>query len=150
MPRTKGKPNPIDEHVGSRVRIRRTQEGMSQTRLADSLGITFQQIQKYEKGTNRISASKLQLIARILKVPVQWFFEGAPGSEQQSGFGMEDENSRQMTKLLQDGDTMKLVHAFAKLQNRNLRKKVLNLVRALAGEDDDIRTEPDPRGGGAM
>ena len=71
-------PNPIDKHVGSRVRMRRMMLGMSQEKLGDSLGLTFQQVQKYEKGTNRIGASRLQQISQILQVPVSFFFDGAP------------------------------------------------------------------------
>src|SRR5712664_2893543 len=71
-------PNPIDKHVGSRVRMRRMMLGMSQTKLGDALGITFQQVQKYEKGTNRISASRLQQISHTLQLPVSFFFEGSP------------------------------------------------------------------------
>src|ERR1700752_2595536 len=71
-------PNPIDKHVGSRVRMRRMMLGMSQEKLGDALGLTFQQVQKYEKGTNRIGASRLQQISHILQVPVSFFFEGAP------------------------------------------------------------------------
>ena len=75
---TKKSPNPIDKHVGSRVRMRRMMVSMSQEKLGEKLGITFQQIQKYEKGTNRIGASRLQQIANVLGVPVGFFFEGAP------------------------------------------------------------------------
>ena len=71
-------PNPIDKHVGSRVRMRRMMLSMSQEKLGDALGLTFQQVQKYEKGTNRIGASRLQQISNILQVPVSFFFEGAP------------------------------------------------------------------------
>src|ERR1700751_4114459 len=71
-------PNPIDKHVGSRVRMRRMMLAMSQEKLGDALGLTFQQVQKYEKGTNRIGASRLQQISHILQVPVAFFFEGAP------------------------------------------------------------------------
>src|SRR5271163_3010052 len=71
-------PNPIDKHVGSRVRMRRMMLGMSQEKLGNALGLTFQQVQKYEKGTNRIGASRLQQIAHIVQVPVAFFFEGAP------------------------------------------------------------------------
>src|SRR6266702_2790302 len=77
LPRKKA-PNPTDQHVGSRVRMRRLMLGMSQTKLGDALGLTFQQVQKYEKGTNRISASRLQHISNILQVQVPFFFEGAP------------------------------------------------------------------------
>src|SRR5947208_9306259 len=77
--------NPIDKHVGSRVRMRRMMLDMSQTKLGDALDLTFQQVQKYEKGTNRISASKLQQSAHILQVPIAFFFEGAPGAPQAKG-----------------------------------------------------------------
>src|ERR1700754_4961781 len=83
-------PNPTDKHVGSRVRMRRMMLGMSQEKLGDALGLTFQQVQKYEKGANRIGASRLQQIAQILQVPVSFFFEGAraaPGLQQADGFG---------------------------------------------------------------
>jgi len=78
-------PNPIDKHVGSRVRMRRMMLSMSQEKLGDALGLTFQQVQKYEKGTNRVGASRLQQIAQILQVPVSFFFEGAPHSPGYSG-----------------------------------------------------------------
>src|SRR5215471_5774961 len=78
MAAAKKAPNPIDKHVGSRVRMRRMMLGMSQEKLGDALGLTFQQVQKYESGTNRIGASRLQHISHILQVPVSFFFEGAP------------------------------------------------------------------------
>ena len=78
-------PNPTDKHVGSRVRMRRMMLGMSQEKLGDALGLTFQQVQKYEKGTNRIGASRLQQISHILQVPVSFFFEGAPSALRPSG-----------------------------------------------------------------
>ena len=78
LPTTKKSPNPIDKHVGNRVRMRRMMLRMSQEKLGDALGLTFQQVQKYEKGTNRIGASRLQQIAHTLQVPVSFFFEGAP------------------------------------------------------------------------
>ena len=84
MIENKKKPNPIDIHVGSRIRLRRTMLGMSQEKLGESLGITFQQIQKYEKGTNRVGASRLQNIASILNVPVSFFFDDAPASTRRS------------------------------------------------------------------
>ena len=77
---TKRAPNPTDKHVGSRVRMRRKMLAMSQTKLGDALGVTFQQVQKYEKGTNRIGASRLQQMSHILQVPVVFFFEGAPNA----------------------------------------------------------------------
>src|SRR5918999_1894609 len=83
-------PNPIDKHVGSRVRMRRMMLNMSQEKLGDALGLTFQQVQKYEKGTNRIGASRLQQIANILQVPVGFFFEGAPSLPSQTAGGMSE------------------------------------------------------------
>src|ERR1039457_7456101 len=80
-------PNPIDKHVGSRVRMRRMMLSMSQEKLGDALGLTFQQVQKYEKGTNRIGASRLQQISNILQVPVSFFFEGAPNMPGHTGMG---------------------------------------------------------------
>src|SRR6187455_1914404 len=77
---TKKTPNPTDKHVGSRVRMRRMMLGMSQEKLGDALGLTFQQVQKYEKGTNRIGASRLQQISEVLQVPVSFFFEGVPNA----------------------------------------------------------------------
>ncbi|RVA96013.1 XRE family transcriptional regulator, partial [Mesorhizobium sp. M7A.F.Ca.US.006.04.2.1] len=89
----KKKPNPIDIHVGSRIRLRRNMLGMSQEKLGENLGITFQQIQKYEKGTNRVGASRLQAIASILGVPVAFFFEDAPGQEPVAGRGFAEDAS---------------------------------------------------------
>ena len=93
MIENKKKPNPIDIHVGSRIRLRRTMLGMSQEKLGESLGITFQQIQKYEKGTNRVGASRLQNISSILNVPVSFFFEDAPGESNGAGNGMAEASS---------------------------------------------------------
>ena len=83
-------PNPIDKHVGSRVRMRRMMLSMSQEKLGDALGLTFQQVQKYEKGTNRIGASRLQQISHILQVPVAFFFEGAPNLPGQATDGLRE------------------------------------------------------------
>ncbi|MBN8934587.1 MAG: helix-turn-helix transcriptional regulator, partial [Rhizobium pusense] len=93
MTENKKKPNPIDIHVGSRIRLRRTMLGMSQEKLGESLGITFQQIQKYEKGTNRVGASRLQNISAILNVPVSFFFEDAPGDQAGGTSGMAEASS---------------------------------------------------------
>src|SRR5438045_3362688 len=83
-------PNPTDKHVGARVRMRRKMLGMSQEKLGDALGLTFQQVQKYEKGTNRIGASRLQQIAHILQVPIEFFFEGAPAPHGQQPDGLRE------------------------------------------------------------
>src|SRR5680860_5840 len=105
----KRKPNPIDIHVGSRVRLRRTMSGMSQEKLGEGLGITFQQIQKYEKGTNRIGASRLQEIASLLSTPVSFFFEGAPGSGNagQAGFA-ESKSTNYVVDFLSSSEGLQL------------------------------------------
>jgi transcriptional regulator with XRE-family HTH domain len=131
----KKEPNPIDKHVGSRVRMRRMMVSMSQEKLGDALGLTFQQVQKYEKGTNRIGASRLQQISLILQVPVSFFFEGAPpppGSPE--GFG-EASSPASVQEILSTSDGLALVKAFAQIQNAKLRRRIVDLVQEMAGKD---------------
>ena len=104
----KKKPNPIDVHVGSRVRLRRMMTGMSQEKLGEHLGITFQQIQKYEKGTNRIGASRLQSISNVLQVPVSFFFEGAPGPGEEEGGEMAEASSSYVVEFLSSPEGLQL------------------------------------------
>ena len=131
----KKQPNPIDIHVGSRVRLRRMMLGMSQEKLGEHLGITFQQIQKYEKGTNRIGASRLQNIARVLSVPVSFFFEDAPGGE--SGGMAEQQSASYVVDFLSSSEGIQLNKAFVRIKDPKLRRKVIDLVRAIAGGDDE-------------
>ena len=128
-------PNPIDKHVGSRVRMRRMMLGMSQEKLGDALGLTFQQIQKYEKGSNRIGASRLQQISLILQVPVSFFFEGAPPPPgRETGF--EDAPSpAYVTDFLATSDGLTLVKAFMRIPNSKLRRRIVELVEEMAGGD---------------
>lgn len=136
MPDNKKKPNPIDIHVGSRVRLRRNMLGMSQEKLGESLGITFQQIQKYEKGTNRVGASRLQAIATILSVPVSFFFEDAPDQNKtQKGFA-EDNSTTYVVDFLNSAEGLQLNRAFVKIGDARVRRKVVDLVKALAAEED--------------
>jgi len=131
----KKQPNPIDIHVGSRVRLRRMMLGMSQEKLGEHLGITFQQIQKYEKGTNRIGASRLQNIARVLSVPVSFFFEDAPGGE---NTGMaEQQSASYVVDFLSSSEGIQLNKAFVRIKEPKLRRKVIDLVRAIAGGEDE-------------
>ncbi len=127
-------PNPIDIHVGNRVKLRRMMLGVSQERLGEQLGLTFQQVQKYEKGLNRISASRLLEIGRLLDAPVSYFFEGAPGAGGViAGFAEGDEH----TSLLDFGNTregLELNRAFVRIQDPKVRRSLLDLVRALARE----------------
>ncbi len=134
----KKQPNPIDVHVGSRVRLRRMMLGMSQEKLGEHLGITFQQIQKYEKGTNRIGASRLQHIARVLSTPVSFFFEDAPGasSETRNADGMaEAPTTSYVVDFLSSSEGIQLNKAFVRIKDAKLRRRLIDLVRAMAGED---------------
>ncbi len=131
----KKKPNPIDVHVGSRIRLRRNMLGFSQERLGESLGITFQQIQKYEKGTNRVGASRLQAIASILNTPVSFFFEGAPEEGDTGAAGrLAEEGTPFVTDFLNSSEGIQLNRAFVKISDPKVRRKVLELVKALAAE----------------
>jgi transcriptional regulator with XRE-family HTH domain len=110
--------------------------GMSQEKLGESLGITFQQIQKYEKGTNRIGASRLQNIARVLSVPVSFFFEDAPGGESTTG-GMAEQSASYVVDFLSSSEGIQLNKAFVRIKDAKLRRKVIDLVRAIAGGEDE-------------
>ena len=127
-------PNPIDKHVGSRVRMRRMMLSMSQEKLGDALGLTFQQVQKYEKGTNRIGASRLQQIANILQVPVSFFFEGAPHTAHSSGMA-EAPSPAYVSDFLATSDGLSLTKAFMRIKNGKLRRRIVDLVEQIAGED---------------
>jgi transcriptional regulator with XRE-family HTH domain len=125
-------PNPIDKHVGSRVRMRRMMLAMSQEKLGDALGLTFQQVQKYEKGTNRIGASRLQQISHILQVPVEFFFEGSPDL-QPSGDGMQDAPSAAyVSDFLASSEGLSLTKAFTRIKEPKLRRRIVDLVEEIA------------------
>ncbi|MFG1427549.1 helix-turn-helix domain-containing protein [Roseixanthobacter glucoisosaccharinicivorans] len=129
-------PNPIDKYVGSRVRMRRMMVGMSQEKLGESLGITFQQIQKYEKGTNRIGASRLQQISLVLSVPVAFFFEGAPSLTTDSeGFG-EAHSPAYVSDFLATSDGLVLTRNFMRITDAKIRRRIVELVTAIAGEEE--------------
>jgi transcriptional regulator with XRE-family HTH domain len=133
--RKSDKPNPIDVHVGTRVRLRRTLLGMSQEKLGDALGLTFQQVQKYEKGTNRIGASRLQQISNILQVPVSFFFEGAPHMPGHTGMG-EAPSPAYVSDFLATSDGLSLTKAFMRIKNSKLRRRIVDLVEQIAGGED--------------
>jgi len=129
------RPNPIDAHVGSRVRLRRILLGMSQERLAEQLGLTFQQVQKYEKGINRIGASRLFDLAHVLGVPVQFFYEQAPsadGTGQPSGGFSESEADAYMSEFLNSREGLELNRAFMRITDPKVRRSIVELVRSLA------------------
>ena len=127
-------PNPIDKHVGSRVRMRRMMLGMSQEKLGNNLGLTFQQVQKYEKGTNRIGASRLQQISQILQVPVSFFFEGAPNvgpSVRVDGMS-EAPSPAYISDFLATSDGLALTKAFMRISDSKLRRRIVDLVEQIA------------------
>lgn len=128
-------PNPIDIHVGSRIRLRRTMLGMSQEKLGESLGITFQQIQKYEKGTNRVGASRLQNIAGFLNVPAAFFFEDAPGESVEAG-GLAESSTSYVVNFLSSSEGVQLNRAFVKISDPKVRRRIIDLVRTLANDDE--------------
>jgi transcriptional regulator with XRE-family HTH domain len=142
------KPNPIDVHVGKRLRLRRTLLGMSQERLGELLGLTFQQVQKYERGANRIGSSRLFELGQILDIPVSFFFDDLPAgvgvaargyatpglAEDSSGFDHEDEGLP-----LDKRETLELVRAYYRIGNPAVRKRLFELAKALANIDGGDR-----------
>jgi transcriptional regulator with XRE-family HTH domain len=128
----KKRSQPVDVHVGMRIRQRRTQLGMSQTTIAEGLGITFQQIQKYEKGTNRVGASRLQAIANILKVDAAYFFEGNPGVP---GAAPAPEPEPAMSYAL-TSEGMDLLRAVSAIPNAVARRQIINMAKTIAGHTD--------------
>jgi len=128
------KPNPIDIHVGSRVRMRRKLMGVSQEKLAEALGLTFQQVQKYERGVNRVSASKLFETSKFLGVEVSYFFDGLAGRDPASGFA-ESESERYTHEFLMTNEGVELASLFPRLAGKQ-RRRILELVRTLADDDE--------------
>jgi transcriptional regulator with XRE-family HTH domain len=131
-------PNPIDAYVGSRVRTRRLMLGMSQERLAEQIGVTFQQVQKYEKGTNRIGASRLQAIANVLAVPVAFFFQQdntQPLNTDGLGAinGLED-----LSEFLTSKEGLSLNKAFMKINDPGIRQSVLTLIKSLSNASEPL------------
>ena len=127
-------PNPIDKHVGSRVRMRRMMLSMSQEKLGGALGLTFQQVQKYEKGTNRIGASRLQHISHILQVPVAFFFKGAPAVQQNEGM-REAPSPSYVSDFLATSEGLALTKAFMEIKEPKLRRRIVDLVEEIASRD---------------
>ncbi len=124
--------NPIDIQVGNRVRIRRMLIGMSQERLGDLLGLTFQQVQKYEKGVNRIGAGRLFEVSRILNVPVDFFYEGVNAIPA----GASEAESAPVMEFVSSGEGLQLSLAFMKIRDTKVRKRVLDLVKSLAEDEE--------------
>ena len=129
--------NPIDVHVGSRVRLRRMLLGMSQEKLGEHLGLTFQQIQKYEKGINRIGASRLFDLSNVLGVPVQFFYEELPVGETDGASGFAERPAENYAvEFLGSREGLELNKAFARITDPRVRRSIVDLVRAFAGETE--------------
>ncbi|MDI7776600.1 helix-turn-helix transcriptional regulator [Asticcacaulis sp. EMRT-3] len=126
-------PNPVDLHVGGRVRMRRKFLGLSQDGLANAIELTFQQVQKYERGFNRISSSKLYEISQTLKVPVAYFFDGYDDNESVEAFS-ESETEQFVHGFLVTTEGIELAEAFPRIKAAKLRRKILDLVRTLADD----------------
>lgn len=125
--------DPTDTHVGVRVRMRRLMLNMSQTDLANAVGVTFQQVQKYEKGTNRISASRLQQMSRVLQVPIPFFFEGLPSDSSRPKEKRGEPSASVILNLFATSDGLTLARAFMQIKDRGLRLPIVHLVEELAG-----------------
>jgi transcriptional regulator with XRE-family HTH domain len=124
-------PNPVDKYVGSRVRMRRIMLGMSQEKLGEALGLTFQQVQKYEKGTNRVGASRIQQIAEILQVPVSFLFEGGPTGTANADGGTSPSPSF-VSDFLATAEGLALTRAFTRISDAKLRRSIVELVEQIA------------------
>src|SRR4051812_26870737 len=127
--------NPVDAHVGHRVRLRRMLIGMSQERLGELLGLTFQQVQKYEKGINRIGAGRLFEVSGILGVPISFFYDDVQSGAQAGGFAEGDEPPPVM-EFLSSGEGLQLSLAFMRIKDAKVRRRILDLVRSLADENE--------------
>jgi transcriptional regulator with XRE-family HTH domain len=138
-----GRPSPIDVHVGSRIRLRRTLLGMSQERLGEALGLTFQQVQKYERGVNRVGASRLFDLSRVLDVPISFFFDDMPDSLT-SAYGVQTGRRAAGFSESQDGftddalnrrETLELVRAYYRITDPAVRKRVFDLIKSMGPSD---------------
>jgi transcriptional regulator with XRE-family HTH domain len=148
-PEREGRASPIDAHVGSRIRLRRTLLGMSQERLGEALGLTFQQVQKYERGVNRVGASRLFDLSRVLDVPIAFFFDDMPAplaaahgarrggmsgiagfAEAQEGFGAPADDS------MNRRETLELVRAYYRITDASVRKRVFDLIKSMGPSEN--------------
>src|ERR1700710_1971191 len=128
-------PNPVDKYVGSRVRMRRIMLGMSQEKLGEALGLTFQQVQKYEKGTNRVGASRIQQISEILQVPVSFLFDGGPsGTTGPDGFS-EGTSPAYVSDFLATSEGLALTRAFTRISDAKLRRSIVDMVEQMASRE---------------
>lgn len=134
--KTKGKPDPVDVHVGHRLRVRRSLLGLSQEKLADAIGLTFQQIQKYERGMNRITAGRLYQFSKILEVPITYFFEkvGSDISNQnwQSALSDNEQENLVDSDVMNNKETLELIRAYYAIDNPKARKDVYRFIKSMS------------------
>ena len=128
-------PNPVDKYVGSRVRMRRIMLGMSQEKLGEALGLTFQQVQKYEKGTNRVGASRIQQISEILQVPVSFLLEGGPSGTANAGSFSEGTSPAYISDFLATSEGLALTRAFTRNTDAKLRRSIVDMVEQIAARE---------------
>lgn len=132
---SKRAPNPVDVHVGTRMRMRRMMLSVSQEKLGEALGVSFQQIQKYEKGTNRIGAGRLQDIANHLEVPISYFYDDMPGAKRTDGFS--EVGVSYVSDLLVLPEGMELTRAFLQIKDASVRRRIVELVKAISLQDSE-------------
>lgn len=133
-------PNPTDKYVGSRIRLRRTLLGYSQEKLADALGITFQQVQKYENATNRVGASRLYDIAQVLGVPVSYFYDGLNVDKNEASVSLDmvaetKSLGLDVSKVMESKETLKLIRYYYSIPSDALRQKAFDLIKAMSKDD---------------
>ncbi len=128
------KPNPVDVHVGSRIRLRRTLLGMSQEKLGKAISLTFQQVQKYERGTNRVGSSRLYQLAKVLSVPISFFFDDMPPEVSGRAPGLAEAAEPFDDSLLTKRETLELVRGYHRITEPTVRRRVFDLVKSLAAQ----------------
>ena len=136
-------PNPVDIHVGGRIRLRRTLLGMSQEKLGKAIGLTFQQVQKYERGTNRVGSSRLFQLAKVLNVPVSFFFDDMPNEVSGGAPALAEQGKPFEHNPFTKRETLELVRAYHKIGDRSVRKRVFELVKAIASDSDALAADAD-------
>ncbi|MBW0151472.1 MAG: helix-turn-helix domain-containing protein [Phenylobacterium sp.] len=145
MAQTGEGPNPIDIHVGRRVRLRRKELGLSQERLAEGLGLTFQQVQKYERGANRVSASKLYEMTRVLRVQISYFFEGLDDPASPIGDNYASAYNSVIEEMLSEPNGQHLAEAFLRIRRRSVKKALADLAGKIAANDQQVDDGPKGR-----
>jgi transcriptional regulator with XRE-family HTH domain len=128
------KPNPVDVHVGSRIRLRRTLLGMSQEKLGKAIGLTFQQVQKYERGTNRVGSSRLYQLAKVLSVPISFFFDDMPSEVTGKRPVLAEAGEPFDNGLLTKRETLELVRAYHRIADPTVRRRFFDLVKSLSSQ----------------